>query len=472
MDIKSKSKMIEFFRGLAGESNVITSRDSMVDYTGDEFYRGEAGSFPACVVKPGTVLQVAGILKYAGENRIPVVTRGGGTGMCGGCSAVDGEVVLSTERLNRIMEIDRQNRMAVVQAGVTLGDFYKAVEKEGLFFAPHPGDESATLGGAAATNAGGARAVKYGVFRNFIKSVEAVLPDGSIINTGGKVLKNSTGYNLTQLLIGSEGTLAVITGLVIGLMSKAEVAYTLIVSYRELAGALRSVNAILDAGITPLAVEFLEHDCVLAGEAHLDRKWPCAPAGAYLIMIVDGRNADEVDSACVKLEEVCMKDGAVEVLVAENRQKQEDILYLRSHLYEVLKPGMLSVLDACVPRSAIVDFVDRVHKLSEEYGIWLPTFGHAADGNIHTHVMKYGLKGNKMDLQQETKGWAEKLPLIEDELYGYARELGGVLSGEHGIGVVKRAHFYRISDKKNVELMKLIKKAFDPDNILNPGKIF
>ncbi len=467
---KIGNEIINDLKAIIGDNNVITEKERLEDYSHDETTTPEIRKYPAVVVKPVSAQQVSKIVELANERKLPVSTRGAGTGLCGGCVPVYDEIVLSLENMNRIIEIDRENMMATVEAGVPLMEFYEAVEKEGFFFPPHPGEESAFIGGAAATNAGGARAVKHGVFRNFIRGLEVVLADGSIITVGGKFIKNSTGYSLLNLMIGSEGTLGVITKVIIGLVPPPDVAYTLIVPFINLHKAIRVVPEIIKSGIMPLAVEFIEQDVITLSENYLDKKWPGRNAGAYLMLIVDGMS-DEVDRLSERLAEICMAHEAVDVLVADNKQKQKDIMDIRSRIYEALKPGLMEVIDICVPRSEVAVFVDKIHEISEKYGMWLPTFGHAADGNIHTHIMKVGMKDDRLD-DKEYEGLEEKAEKIKEALYSYSREVGGVISGEHGIGTVKKPYLSMSLDERQVELMKSIKKAFDPNNILNPGKIF
>ena len=465
------NKIIDALEKITGSNNIITDKEAMVDYSHDEFYPEKVEKYPSCVVKPATTNEVSEILKLANREKVAVIARGQGTGMCGACVPMKEEIILSTENLNKIVEIDTENQLAVVQSGVTLMEFYAAVEKEDLFFPPHPGEESATVGGGAATNAGGARAVKYGVFRNFIRGLEVVLADGSIINVGGKIIKNSTGYNLLNLFVGSEGTLGVITSLTIGLLPPPCAISTLIVPFNNIKDAIKVVNQLFMNRIIPLAVEFMQQDIITVAECYLEKKWPVKPAGAQLMIMIDGSSGNEVDNLSEKIAAVCMNNMALDVFIAESEEKQKEVLNIRSRMYEAIKPGVIEIFDICVPRAKIADFVDKVCRLSAEYDMWMPTFGHAADGNVHTHLMKYSLKADKLD-NIEISGWRQKAPEISKRLYSYGRELGGVVSGEHGIGLVKKPYFSMTIDSRQLELMRAVKKAFDPNNILNPGKIF
>jgi len=468
---KIDSRNLERLKEIAGENNVISDKEKMQDYSHDEFSLAEAGRIPEAVIKPRSAGEISEILRIAAKEGFPVTPRGGGTGLCGGCVPVSGGIVISFENMNRILEIDTENLMAVVEAGVTLREFYAEVEKAGFFFPPHPGEESATIGGVIATNAGGARAVKYGVIRNFIRGIEAVLSDGSIISTGGKIMKNSTGYNIMNLLIGSEGTLGVVTKAVISLMPPPPAMIMLIIPYGSLNDAIRTVPAMIRGKIVPMAVEFIERDLITVTEEFLRKEWPCKGGEAHLMIVLDGSSEEEIEKLSESVSRICLENNAADVFVANTRQKQQDVMDIRSLIYEALKPKTIEALDITVPRSEIAGHVKKVHAISEKHGMWLPTCGHAADGNIHTFLMKAGMKDGRLD-DTETGGWREKYPAVRKELHEDAKARGGVISGEHGIGLVKKEYLHLSVDRKQIELMKMIKNAFDPSNILNPGKIF
>ncbi len=456
---------------IVGAKNLIVEEEKMLDYSHDEFPLPGIRKLPEIVVKPGNAKELAEIMKLANREMVPVVPRGGATGLCGGCVPLFGGIVLSLENMNRILEIDEKNSMAVVEPGVTLMDFYQKLEETELFFPPHPGDESATIGGIIATNAGGARAVKYGVVRNFIRGLEVVLPQGEIINTGGKIMKNSTGYSLLHLLIGSEGTLGVITRAVISLLPSPQAMSTLIAPYDSLHDAIKTVPAIMRGKILPMAIEFIEHDPIAVTEDLLNKKWPCRKAEAYLMIIVDGPGEEEVMKISESIGEICLENDAADVFVADNKQKQQDILDIRSNLYEAIKPKTIEILDITVPPAEIANHVDKVHEIADKYQLWLPTYGHAADGNVHTHLMKAGIKDGKLD-EVEQEGWKEKYPRARKELHEDAKTRGGIISGEHGIGIAKKEYLSLTASIKEIELMRQIKRSFDPNNILNPGKVF
>jgi glycolate oxidase len=456
---------------IVGQKNLTFDPEKMEDYSHDEFSLKEIAKMPELVIKPSTTEEVAEILRLANEEMVPVTPRGGATGMAGGCVPFYGGIVLSLENMNRILEIDLNNQMAVVEAGVTLSEFYKAVEDAGLFFPPHPGEESAMIGGVVATNAGGARAVKYGVIRNYVRGLEVVLPEGSVVRLGGKLMKSSTGYSLLNLIIGSEGTLGIVTEAIIQLMPSPQVTRSLIIPYDELEKAIETVPFLIRKKILPLAVEFVPKDVVQITEKFLKKRWPCSQGSTHLLIILDASSEDEIDRLSEAVAEICMEKGALDVYVADNPKKQEDVLDIRSKIYEAIKANTLEIMDIVIPRAEIARHVKKIQEVSEKYKIWLPTFGHAADGNVHTHIMSARLEDEKIIPLAEEE-WNTKLEKVREELYKDCKSREGVISGEHGIGIVKKSYLSYVLDEETINLMKGIKKHFDPQNILNPGKIF
>ena len=461
---------IRELKQIVGENNVVTEKEKMEDYSHDEFALTDIRKYPEAVVKPQNTEQISKVMKLANENNFAVTPRGAATGLCGGCVPVFGGIVLSLEKMNRVVEIDKDNLMAVVEPGAMLLDFYPKVKEAGLFFPPHPGDESATFGGLVATNAGGARAVKYGVIRNFIKGLEVVLPNGEIINIGGKIVKDSSGYSLLNLLIGSEGTLGIVTKIIINLLAPPAQISTLIVPYENMDDAIKTVPKLIHKGILPMAIEFVEDDAIKVTEDFLNKKWPCQ-GQAYLMIVVDGSGDEEIEKISESIAEVCLEHEAIDVFVVDNNKKQKEILDIRSNIYEALRAKTIELLDVVVPRVEIGNHVARVKELSEEYNMWLPTYGHAGDGNVHTHLMKAGIKDGKLDTE-ETKDWPDKYKEIREKIHLDAQKRGGKVSGEHGIGIVKKEYLPLVTCPAQIELMKQIKMIFDPNNVLNPGKIF
>ena len=456
---------------VVGAGNAFSDPERAVDYGHDEFSLREIAHGPDLVVKPGSTEEVAALLRLANAHGIPVTPRGGATGLCGGCVPVRGGIVLSLERMDRVLEVDADNQMAVTQAGVRLSDFTRTVEENGLYFPPHPGDESAMMGGLVATNAGGSRAVKYGTIRNYVRGLELVTPAGDVLRLGGKLEKSSTGYNLMHLVIGSEGTLGVVTELVLHLKARPGILRSLVVPFGELEPALETVPLLMKRGIVPLAVEFLEIEPITLTEEHIHKKWPTKLGKTHLLVILDAPSEEEIDRLSQAVAEVCCEKGAIDVFIADTPSKQDEVLAIRSKIYDAIKAGTVEILDIAVPRAEVAGHVRRVRELAAEHGMWLPTFGHAADGNVHTHIMKARYEDGRMVPVPESD-WRPKTEPIRQELFRDCRERGGVISGEHGIGLVKKPYLSLVLDERQIEIMRGIKRVFDPRGIMNPGKIF
>jgi glycolate oxidase len=468
---KVNQEILEELEKIVSRENMLVDRETMVDYSHDEFSLSDISSLPEIVIKPSTTREIGKILELANRQNIPVTPRGGASGLCGGCVPSFGGILLSMERMNRILEVDVPNQMAVVEGGVRLMDFYEAVEETGLFFPPHPGEESAMIGGVIATNAGGARAVKYGVIRNYVRGLEVVLPSGKIIRPGGKLMKSSTGYNLVNLFIGSEGTLGIITKAIIQLMPKPEVTRSLIIPYDNLEQAIETVPYMIQRKILPLAVEFVPREVIDITAKFLRKQWPVSVGTVFLLVIIDASSEDDLDKMSEAIAEICLEKGALDVFVADNPKKQEQVLEIRSKIYEAIKAHTLEILDVVVPRAEIARHVKRVQEVSQELEIWLPTFGHAADGNVHTHIMKARYENETIWPLPEGE-WKDKLAKVREKLYRDCKKREGYISGEHGIGIVKKPYLSFVLSEEEISLMKGIKDHFDPNHILNPGKIF
>lgn len=468
---KIDEKIIQALVSISGENNVLTCEEEVCGYAYDEYVCQLPGCFPEVVVRPGSTEEVSAIMKLASENKIPVTPRGGGTGLAGGCVPVYGGIVLSMQRMNRFFELDRKNQLAVVEAGLTLGEFIHTIEKEGFYFPPHPGDEGAMFGGMIATNAGGSRAVKYGVIRNYIRGLEVVLADGQVIHPGGKLMKNSTGYNLLNLFIGSEGTLGVITKAIIQVMSRPTFLRTMVVPFNSIEQAIDNIPLIFEKGIVPMAVEFVGLDVITLTEHHLNLSWPTHQGEVHLMIIVDSPSEDDLSRMTDQIADVVLENGAIDVFVADTPTKQDEVLKIRSNIYEAIKKETVDILDICVPRSEIPGHVRKIQEVARKYGLWLPAFGHAGDGNIHTHLMKAKYENSQL-VPVNLEEIKDKLEAAREELIRDAASRGGVISGEHGIGLYKKKYLPLSVEAIQIELMKKIKQAFDPLGILNPGKIF
>jgi glycolate oxidase len=444
-------------KAIVGDDWVVTDRASMASYLVDETYTGLVmqAADNVAVVKPANSEEISQLLKLANEQSFPVYLRGGGTGVCAGSIPTRDGVVISLERLDKVLDVDRENLMVVAEAGVTLAQLLESVESRDLLFPPHPGDEGAQLGGLVACNAGGTRAVKYGVVRNYVKGLEVVLPTGEIVTMGGKLLKNNTGLDLMQLMIDSEGILGVITKVIMRLYPKFAGPATLVVSFDDRHAAIRSVPKILQAGVIPMAIEYVDRDLMEATAAYLGTNWPVSKGTSHLIVIVTGTNEDDVYEQCEKISEVCEQNGAVDTLIAESREEQAHILHIRSEESMTYKAELAEILDVTVPPAAVGAMMDEVDRLAKEYDTRIPMVAHAGDGNFHPHLM----------LELKERGVSSE---VKHKLYSKAIELGGVISGEHGIGKTKVAELEMCVDAKSLELMRGLKAIFDPKGILSP----
>lgn len=450
-------ELIAEFSRIVGPENILTGEDR-ANYGRDEAPRLNF-NLPDIVLIPETIDAISRIMKLASLHRIPVTPRGTGTGISGGSVPVFGGITLSTAKLNHILEIDVDNFTATVEAGVTLADLCSAAEQHGLYYPLYPGEKLATIGGNIATNAGGMRAVKYGVTRNFVLGLEAVLPNGEIIRTGGKFYKSSSGYDLTQLLIGSEGTLAIITRAIVKLIAPPGNREILFVPFDSLEKAIHCVPAILKSGIVPVGIEFMENDIISIITEFTGREIPLHDYRAYLLIMIESQNQDEFLKIAGDLTEICTRNGAIDVFVPGGESARRNLLEMREKFYPAMQHHhMLDVADVVVPRSKIADFVQAVKQISQQYGVQIVTYGHAGDGNVHVHPI----------------GDAIPEPLLKElmlAIYRAGINLGGTISGEHGLGFDKKGYLPMVAGPANLALMKRIKQAFDPFNILNPGKM-
>ncbi len=455
--------LIAALRGVCGPANVLTDQAAKEAYGHDE--TEDLSFLPDVVVRPADAREIAEVLLLAGDHRVPVTPRAGGTGLSGGALPVHAGIVLSLERLNRILEIDTANLQAVAESGVITQHFQEAVEGQGLFYPPDPASrESCTLGGNLAECAGGPRAVKYGVTKDYVLGLEAVLPTGAIITTGGRVLKNVSGYNLTQLIIGSEGTLAVITKIIFRLLPLPRLRRVLLVPFDSLEAAVESVAGIFQAGIIPSALEFMERAAVRAAEERQGRKFPNGDAEAQLLVEVDGNNEDALSDDMEAIARVVGSHGAADVLLADDRQKVADVWALRRGIGEAVKSiSAYREEDTVVPRARLPLLVKGVKEICSRYGIMSICYGHAGDGNVHVNLLKGTLPDD---------AWNKGIEPAVREIFTLTVALGGTISGEHGIGYTQRSYLPIALPDAEISLMKAVKQAFDPEGILNPGKIF
>ncbi len=436
----------------------------MEPYTHDEVVGLRAD--PEVVVRVASAVQVSEVLKLAQRARVPVTPRGAGYGLSGGAVPAHGGVVLSTERMNRILEIDRENLMVTVEPGVITGDLHRAVEAEGLFYPPDPASlDSCSIGGNIAEGAGGPRAVKYGVTKDYVCGLEAVLPSGQIITCGGKLVKDVTGYNLVQLLIGSEGTLAVVTQIILRLLPLPKVQVDLLVPYDDFQAAADTVSDIIAHRVLPTTIEFMERDSVLAVERLTAKEVPHHDAAAHLLIQLDGNRTEAVDADYEVVGDLCLAHGARDVLVARDRRTRDRLWEARRLIIDALnhESPINHMEDVVVPRAALPALLGGIKDIAGRHAVRIVCFGHAGDGNVHVNVLKDGIPDDR---------WEELLPVTTEEMYRLALSLGGTITGEHGIGATRRRYLPLALDEAQIQLMRGIKAVFDPNQILNPGKIF
>ena len=450
-------------KAIVGPENLLADDESRKTYAQDE--TEDLNFPPEVVVRPSTTEQVSAILKFANRRSIPVTPRGGGTGLSGGALTVHGGICLSMEKFNRILEIDSTNLQATVEPGVITQKFQEELEGMGLFYPPDPASRgSCHLGGNLAECAGGPRAVKYGVTKDYVLGLEAVLPTGEIIHAGGRTLKNVSGYNLTQLIIGSEGTLAVITKIIFRLIPLPKLRKVILVAFNSLEEAAASVAEIFQQGITPSALEFMERSAVKAAEEKLGKKFPNGEAGAQLLVEVDGNYEEGLTRDIEVIAAVVERHHAADILLAEERQKVEDIWALRRSIGEAVKSiSAYKEEDTVVPRASLPLLVKGVKEICSRHGITSICYGHAGDGNVHVNILKDTL---------DDATWEKHLDTAIREIFRLTVSLGGAISGEHGIGYSQKSYLPIALAPAELALMKQIKRTFDPNAILNPGKIF
>ncbi len=458
-------EIVEQFILILEEEWVERDPELLARYSHDE--TEDLRFLPELALSPRTPEQISEILALCNKHRIPVTPRGAGTGLSGGAIPVRGGVVISTWRMNDILEIDPRNMMVITEPGVITQELQEEVQKLNLYYPPDPASKgSCFIGGNVAENSGGPRAVKYGVVKDWVLNLEVVLPNGDIIWTGANTLKNSTGYNLTQLFVGSEGTLGIITKVVLRLIPYPPHRITLLAPFRRMRKAMEAVSALFMKGLNPSALEFMERDAlVLAmefagrGALPMDEK-----TEAQLLIEVDGFNMDLLYEDCEKISEILSDFDVGEILIADNEKDKEALWYLRSRIAEAVKAhSVYKEEDTVVPRAFLPELIDKVKEIGNKYGFRSICYGHAGDGNLHVNI----LKGN---LSEDF--WNDGLREALRELFTEVRKLGGTISGEHGIGLVQKEFLPIVFSPAEIAAMKNIKKIFDPGNILNPGKIF
>ena len=453
-----------FFQKAISDNNVFLDDKTLDEYSHDE--TEDLKFYPSIVLKPNNTNEISAILKYCNERIIPVTPCGARTGLSGGSLPIMGGVVLSTENLNSIISIDERNMQATVEPGVINQIFRDAVEQKGLFYPPDPASKgSSFLGGNLAENSGGPKALKYGVTKDYVLNLEVVLPTGEIIWTGANVLKNSTGYDLTSLMVGSEGTLGVITKIVFKLISLPTKDITLLVPFDSAENACKAVSAIFISGITPSALEFIERDAIDWTIKYTDINMKIEDnVQAHLLIEVDGNDIEQLYVDCEKISDVLNNFNCGDILIADSNEQKDRLWKMRRLVGEAVKSNSIyKEEDTVVPRAELPKLLKGVKKIGEKYGFQSVCYGHAGDGNLHVNI----IKGDMSD-----KKWNNELCKGIREIFTLTKNLGGTISGEHGIGLVQKPYIDIVFSKKEIEIQKEIKKIFDPNNILNPGKIF
>ena len=407
--------------------------------------------------------EVSKLLQYAHANRIPVTPRGAGTNLGGSTVPVDGGIILDLSQMNRILELDTETMTITVEPGLLLQDLQAYVEEHNLFYPPDPGEKASSIGGNISTNAGGMRAVKYGVTRDYVRGLEVVTADGTVLTVGGKNVKDASGLSLKHLYIGSEGTLAVITKCILKVIPKPETSLSILVPYPDLTTGIGSVLNILRADANPTAVEFMERNVVRVGEDFSGVRYPCPEAGSYILLTFDGRER-EVAASAERIQTLALSSGALDYIFLTDPQQAADIWKVRGALVKAVEAvSEQEPVDIVVPINRTAEFIGYINQLEQSSGMRMVSFGHAGDGNVHLCVVR----GHR-----DEATWQKELHANMDKAYHKAYELGGIASGEHGIGISKRRYFLRETHWENLRAMNQIKDALDPLHILNDKKSY
>ena len=454
---------ITYLSTLFDEKYFFTGDDIPEDYSKDEL--GALVRKPDVLIFVRNANEISSVMKYANDNKIPVVVRGSGTGLVGGCVALEGGIVLCTSKMNKILELDENNLTLTVEPGVLLFEIYQYVESRGYFYAPDPGEKTATIGGNISTNAGGMRAVKYGTTRDWVVGLEVVLPNGKIEQFGKKVVKDSTGYSLKNLIIGSEGTLAVVTKAILKIIPKPKETLSLLVPFETREDAIDAVPEIIKAQLNTTAIEFFERNTILLSEEFLGKKFPEKRSDAYILLTFEGHNKQELKFNYSAAAEICIRElKAIDAYIVDTDDRKDTVWKARGAFLEAIKSSTVEIdeCDVVVPRSEVSEFIKFTYELQAKYNIRIPSFGHAGDGNLHIYICRDNYTKDE---------FSNILEQVFNELYERAISVGGLVSGEHGIGYAKKHYMKCQLGDTQIELMNGIKKVFDPNNILNPGKI-
>jgi len=465
---KMDAKDLEFFKSVLNDPKRVLVGDQInPDYSHDEIdCVGVEEKFPDVVLRVLSTEEVSKIMKYCNDNLIPVVVRAAGTGLVGGAMPLMDCVMIDTTLMNQILELDKENLTMTVQPGLLYQDCVAYAQQNGYLYCPDPGSKTSTIGGNVVTNAGGMRAVKYGCTRESVRGVEVVMPDGTVMNFGGKIVKNSSGYSFKDLIIGSEGTLAVVTKVIVKVLPLPKVTISLLVPFNDIDTCMEMVPKLITFDTAPTAMEYCSKECIDNAQKYLEKGFPNSSFPAYLLLTYDGTDEDLVLGEIEKVIEYCCENGAVEeeIVLVDSPDRHKQTWGTRSAFLEAIQAStsMMDECDVVVPRSHIADFLKLITATSAKFGMRLPCFGHAGDGNLHIYLCK--------DDMEEAK-FMEVAPQVFNDLYDGANKMGGKVSGEHGIGFAKVPYLRREEGEEFIQLMKKVKLAFDPNEILNPGKV-
>lgn len=453
---------IERLKQIVGEGAVLAGDEISHDYSHDEL--GGISRMPEVLVRVHSTEEISEVMKLAYERTIPVTVRGSGTGLVGSAVAVEGGILLETTAMNKILELDEENLTVTVEPGVLLMELSAFAEDNDFLYPPDPGEKSATIGGNISTNAGGMRAVKYGVTRDYVRALTVVMPNGEVLELGAKVAKNSSGYSFKDLVIGSEGTLAIITKAVLKLVPLPKFSVSLLVPFTDMKSAIEAVPKIIRSKVTPTAIEYMSRDTILFSESYLGKKFPDTKNDAYILLTFDGSTAEQVEQDMKTVAELCLDIGAIDVYIVDTEERKKAVWSARGAFLEAIKASTTEMdeCDVVVPGNKVDEFIKYTHLIAKEHGVRIPSFGHAGDGNLHVYICRDGL----CDVD-----WASKRDMLFALMYAKASELGGLVSGEHGIGYAKKGYLKQQLGDYPIALMRGIKAVFDEKNILNPGKI-
>lgn len=459
---KVDQRDVDYIGSFIPKERLVSFDEISHDYAHDEL--GGIEKRPDILIYVLSTEEVSKIMKYAHENNIAVVARGSGTDLVGAAVALQGGIMICTKLMNRIIELDEANLTITVEPGVLLMELQAYVEERDYFYPPDPGEKSATIGGNISTNAGGMRAVKYGVTRDYVRGLTVVLPDGTIEKLGGKVVKNSSGYDLKDLIIGSEGTLCIITEAILKLIPKPLYSVSMLLPFVSMEKAIETVPDIIKSKASLTAIEYMSLDTIISAEQFLGKKFPDTNYEAYILLTFDGNNMDEIEDEYTKVASLCIEHGAIDGYFVDTDERKKSVWSARGAFLEAIKAStdLMDECDVVVPKSKVADFIKYTHETGKKVGLRIPSFGHAGDGNLHVYLCKDSMA-------EET--WQQKSEQAFALLYEKAREYGGMVSGEHGIGYAKKLYLKKQVGDRQIAIMKGIKKVFDPNDILNPGKV-